>query len=133
MKQVLLSLMPAVISTIILIGCVSNEKALQDKGGVPLTQNELASMHSRLRTMQWETEKGSGTAVYNIDGTASVEWGSGSSTGNWRVADGHLCTKWGPEIRGGAEGCYTLYQIEENTFKWFKPDGTSHGTTTYTN
>jgi hypothetical protein len=133
MKRTLLSLILAVISTITLIGCATNEKALQDKGAVPLTQEQLASMHSRMRTMQWETERGSGTAVYNLDGTASVEWGSGSSTGNWRVADGLLCTKWGPEVRGGAEACYTLYQIGENTYKQFKSDGTYNSTTIYTN
>jgi hypothetical protein len=118
---------------VILSGCATTEKSLQERGLTPLTHNDLETLLSRTRTVRWTSAKGvAGTGTYTQDGTAKLAWNGGGTEGSWRVSGDKFCTKY-PTIRNGNETCFTMYKTSESEYQSFSPDGSFNATVVYTN
>lgn len=113
-------------------GCKTAEQKVMESGHKPVTHAELQKEYSRDRMVDWSSPNGSGTASYMADGTASVNWGSGSDTGKWWIADGKFCQKW-MNVRGGSENCYMTYRIGENRYERFTEQGSLNSRFAFTN
>jgi len=133
MRKTLLSSALMAIALLLVSGCATTEKSLQERGLTPLTHSELETLMSRTRTARWTTSKGvTGTGSYTQDGTAKLAWSGGGAEGSWRISGDRFCTKY-PTIRGGNETCFSLYKMHENEYQSFFPDGSLNATLVYTN
>jgi len=105
-----------------LSGCAGVDTAPQEPTRVLLTHDELKALLSTTRTVRIVTQGAKVIGVYGQDGTASVEWGTGSARGTWRLADNKFCSKY-PGIRRGYETCYVFQKTGENRYSLFYADG----------
>lgn len=105
-----------------LVGCVTAEKKLQDKGLKPMTQAELESLFNSDQHGNWKSPKGSGTLSYHPDGKSEVDWGSGNDKGSYQINDGKFCSTW-TKIRNGKEGCFIVYKTGAKTYRFLNLDG----------
>lgn len=105
-----------------LAACKTTEQALMESGNKPLVAAEITSLHSG-KAVAWTTSKASGTASYNADNSAILNWGQGDKPGMWRVdADANkLCTKW--EYNKKKEKCFSVYKTAENTYETINAGG----------
>ena len=65
------------------------------------------------------------------EGTAKIDWGSGSAEGVWRIVDDKVCATY-KDLFNGSEKCYVLYKTGENVYKVFV-NGLYNGSFSYTN
>lgn len=101
--------------------CATSEQALQRKGLKALTGSQLSALFSRDRAVTWMNARTMGEGSYSADGSASMNWKSGSDTGSWRIEGDTFCTTW-TTVRT-REACFTVYETDDMTFKQFWPDG----------
>ena len=117
------SMLLTVFSAALLFGCAGNQAALEKSGAKQMTGSELKERYSKERNASWTNVRGSsGTATRRPDGTALVDWGSGSDTGTWRIVGDTLCSKW-QTAREGKEYCLTVFKVDDGQLKWFEADG----------
>ena len=130
----------AVLATVMLSGCAITEQALQQRGLRPLNQSQLEVMYAQPRQTVWTDTKGrTGVAIYLGDGQAAIDRGRGVgfetaslerdgsyTLGTWRAVDGQFCTRF-EAIDNGAERCVTHYQISDDEYRAFNPDGSYAG------
>ena len=111
-------------------GCVVTQKSLQEKGLKPVTQKDMQDRYSRPVKIRFVNDRNqSGTGEYTPDGTARLNWTGGGATGKWVIKGDKFCTTY-PEIRGGAETCFTSYRTGPKDYTTFGPDGEFAGTST---
>lgn len=108
-----------------------NEQSMRDAGAEPLDTAALFELHDGDPVrMSWTSPQGAGTAELNLDGTWSVNWGTGSDSGEYYIATGQFCSmlqNTRPEMR-----CTTFYPTENpNEYMTFDADGNWAGTYTY--
>ena len=107
---------------LLLVGCATTEKKLQDDNLKPLSQVELEALYEGGQTVSFKSAKATGTVIYHPDGKSELSWGKGSDTGTYDIRDGKLCTQW-TKIRYGKEECFTIYKVGENKYKAMFPNG----------
>ena len=132
MKGILIATSTICVAMLLLSGCATNARSLQERGLSALNHSQLEKLMSRTRTARWTTATGaSGTATYFQDGRAEVDWNGGGAEGTWRIKANTLCTKY-LDIREGKETCFTGYRTQANVYQWFFPDGSLNSTLTFT-
>lgn len=106
----------AILSILLLAGCVSTKQKFQDdmmaQGVKPLTASEVKALFSNA-TDSHGTSKHEAKVYYSADGKlqghVKASWGEDSDSGEWRVSeDGLLCTKYRKWGKGG-ENCASVY------------------------
>lgn len=118
---------------IAIAGCATTEKSLMEQGLKPLGDGEVKAMHSRTRTARWtNAQSTSGTVEYRADGTTSVNWGTGSAEGRYRIVANTFCTQY-EGVRGGAENCVRIYKTGDNEYKSYRTNGDYNAVVSYTN
>jgi len=131
----------AILSILLLAGCVSTKQKFQDdmmaQGVKPLTASEVKALFSNA-TDSHGTSKHEAKVYYSADGKIQGKvkgsWGEDSDEGEWRVSeDGLLCTKYLGKWSKFGENCasvypgkadseYTLIQVSGSKSKNY-PDG----------
>lgn len=123
-RQITLVLAGAIAAS--LLGCVTTEKSIKDKGMSALPADELRAV---LTSGELEHRSASGnmsTVVFKADGSANVSWGSGSDMGVWKMDGNAFCAKWN-EVRGGQEKCFRVYRTSVDEYSVFGTDGALTG------
>lgn len=121
------------VATVLLFGCATGEKSLVEKGLQPLSEADLKALYSKPRTVSWKNvNNNSGTAEYRMDGTVQVSWGSGGTSGTYRIVGNTFCAKLA-NVRGGAEYCQRVYKTGENMYMTFLDNGDANSTYAFTN
>jgi len=118
---------------LLLSGCATTERSLQEKGLKPLTNGQISELFSRTRNFRFTTAtnaSGAGTFVQN--GKVSVAWQTGSADGTWRIHDNTLCTEY-PTLHSGAERCFSVYRTQRNEYEMFLANGSLNSTLKFTN
>ena len=116
-----------------LAGCATTEKSLTEKGMKPLSEAELKALYSGTRKVKWtNAQNRSGTGEFRADGAASVDWGTGSAQGKYRIVDNTLCSQF-EGVRGGAENCFRIYKTGDNEYKQYFTNGEYNAVVSFTN
>lgn len=117
--------------TVLMVGCATTEKALQDRGLQPLSGAELRSIYGKPRV-------GTFTSAQNFqnefrihgDGTYTASWYGGSDKGRYRI-DGDLYCTTISVINAGREVCSRVYKVSANELVTFTSDGEYRGRATF--
>ena len=116
-----------------LAGCATTENSLTEKGMKPLSEAELKTLYSGTRKFKWtNAQNRSGTGELRADGAASVEWGTGSAQGKYRIVGNTLCTQY-DGVRGGAETCFRMYKTGDNEYRQYFTNGEYNAVVSFTN
>ena len=107
---------------LLLVGCATTEKKLQDDNLKALSQAELEALYEGGTTISFQTAKFSGTTIYHSDGKSEAHWGTAKDTGTYDIRDGKLCAQWA-WIRNGKEECFSIYKLGDNKYKAISPNG----------
>jgi hypothetical protein len=91
-------------------------------GATLLSQKDLESFLSKKVTVDFTISSGTGTTVYNPDGSSTVSHTGGSDSGTYTIKNGMVCSKW-KTLRAGSERCYKWYKISEKEYHIVDPDG----------
>ena len=114
-------------------GCATTEKSLTEKGMKPLSEAELKALYSGTRKVKWtNAQNRSGTGEFRADGAASVDWGTGSAQGKYRIVGNTLCSQY-DGVRGGAETCFRIYKTGDNEYKQYFTNGEYNAVVSFTN
>ena len=106
-----------IITSILLSGCVTTEKKLMEEGNKPLTQNQLESLFSQTRTINWKSAKGStGTSIIRPDHTSEWKWSGGSGAGKWEIRGNRYCVI----PNDGNESCRTVFKTGDKEYTLFE-------------
>ena len=117
-----LSIFMVVLFVSAIIGCALTEKSLKEEGAKLLDQQELVEIFSQDRIVTFSTGSGSAKGYYYPDGTQKITWQGGGDEGEYRIENGHFCSKWNA-TRSGKEACYRIYLTDDDQYIWFKLDG----------
>lgn len=115
-------------AAILLAGCETAPKKSKQAVVPLLDRARLMSIYGKGDKLvhRWKTPRGAGIARYNADGSAFVDWGSGSSKGKWRVAGNTACTRWF-KVRKGKERCSRIFKIGNGKYKGVYTDNAKDG------
>lgn len=107
---------------LLLVGCATTEKKLQEDNLKPLSQAELEALYEGGKTVSVKNAKFTGTVIYHSDGKCEAQWARRQDTGTYDIRDGKLCAQWG-WIRDGKEECSMIYKLGDNKYKAIFPNG----------
>lgn len=111
-----------------LLGCQSQQqKPLSEVGKAPMTTAQLEALYQPGVSLKWETSRGSGVSHYKPDGSGTIDWGKGVRSGQWRIVNHMVCTRW-DGVRSGAEKCYQVIQAADGQLISYDSQGNWAGT-----
>lgn len=119
------------VGLVALAGCaVTTPADLEDQGYQALNGQQVEVLHGQPVEMEWRRRDGlTGTTQFEPDGSATVFTAGQTFDGQWRVANGELCTTYA-DIQGGETQCYQVFGKEGEPYKFFL-DGEHVLTATY--
>ncbi len=106
-----------------LAGCETAEQKLIAAGKTPMSGPEIQRLWTSGAKVRGTHETWTEFTIRHFsDGRATLSWSSGSNSGSsegtWRVKGDKSCKKW-DEVWDGAERCWTIYKIGDNTYQSF--------------
>ena len=110
-----------------LSGCGTVATPSQPEARTYLSAEELKALLSQTRTVRITVGNTRALGIYSQNGNAQLDWGTGSTRGNWRLEGDKFCSKY-QGLRRGYEECYRFSKVSADTYRVFNLEGTGSST-----